>query len=240
VSITVIEPCLPVNATFTPLGEVLGLDPHTQAFTDTSTATPTAWTWNATNVTGNNTPFTFSTINNPSHDFGVGNFFIQLNVSNACSANTSWQITFINVSAYIPPAPTPTPNVTSTTQMAPPQYAEKTYFYWMGGISVVFFLGSILVKKAEDVLAGIATVLLFVTAVLSTTVNVTTSSVLFDPPVYFSNGTAMTPGTQIINSIHLIQAVPEITILFGILCGIAFVNTIRFYTMKVAEYTEET
>jgi PKD repeat protein len=98
----------PPNSTFTPTGEVTGCDPKSVTFTDTSTNTPTAWVWNATNVTGNNTMFTFSTLQNPVHSFGIGNFTINLTSENAFGANESWQVSWINVSGACAPV-TPVP-----------------------------------------------------------------------------------------------------------------------------------
>jgi hypothetical protein len=95
----------PPNSTFTPVGETTGCSPTSISFTDTSGApggVPTAWWWNATNTTGNNTPFTFSTLQNPKWAFGLGNFSVQLNSSNAWGYNTSWQVTWINVSGFCP------------------------------------------------------------------------------------------------------------------------------------------
>lgn len=76
------------------------------AFTDGSNTTrygynsaPTTWAWNFTDVTGNNTPITFSTSQNPTYTFGSGNFSIVLNSSNAQGFNLSTQKTFINISA---------------------------------------------------------------------------------------------------------------------------------------------
>jgi PKD repeat protein len=76
-----------------------GTAPLTVAFTDTSTNTPIGWIWNATNVTGNNTPFTFSTEHNPTQTFGVGNYSIVLNASNSAGSNLTTQFIFINVTA---------------------------------------------------------------------------------------------------------------------------------------------
>ena len=101
----------PPNSTFTPSGEVTGCDPKSVTFTDTSGApggTPTAWVWNATNITGNNTMFTFSNLQSPVHSFGIGNFTINLTSSNAFGENESWQVTWINVSGVCP-ATTPVP-----------------------------------------------------------------------------------------------------------------------------------
>ena len=59
--------------------------------------TPTAWNWSFRNVTGNNTPVWFSTLQNPTQTFGVGNSSIVLNASNSAGYNLSTQTTFINV-----------------------------------------------------------------------------------------------------------------------------------------------
>jgi PKD repeat protein len=56
---------------------------------DTSTNTPTSWQWNATNLIGNNTPFTFSTAQHPPVILPIGNWFIQLIASNSAGSNTS-------------------------------------------------------------------------------------------------------------------------------------------------------
>jgi len=79
-------------------------------FNDTSSnSAPTQWVWNATNVTGNNTPFTFSSSKNTTYTFGTGNFSISLNASNSRGNNISTQISFVNVSTspiIIPPVTT--------------------------------------------------------------------------------------------------------------------------------------
>lgn len=97
-----------------------GVAPLTVQFNDTSTNTPTAWNWNFTNVTGNNTPVSFSTSQNPSQSFGIGNFSIKLNASNSAGSNISAQTTFVNVSST-PELPisanfTSTPNPSNTGQ----------------------------------------------------------------------------------------------------------------------------
>jgi PKD repeat protein len=74
-----------------------GTAPTTVQFNDTTVVPTIQWVWNATNVTGNNTPFTFSNIKNATYTFGVGNWSIKLNVSDGVY-NTSTQTTFINVS----------------------------------------------------------------------------------------------------------------------------------------------
>jgi PKD repeat protein len=75
----------------------------TVSFTDTSTNTPTAWSWSFRNVAGNNTQVVFSTVKNPAHTFGVGNYSIVLDASNSAGHGISTQGTFINVTALIAP-----------------------------------------------------------------------------------------------------------------------------------------
>jgi PKD repeat protein len=83
-----------------------GMSPLPVKFTDTSSNSPTAWSWSFRNVTGNNTEATFSTDQNPEYTFGVGNWSIILNATNAGGSNVSTQSTFINVTAI----PVPTAN----------------------------------------------------------------------------------------------------------------------------------
>jgi len=73
-------------------------------FTDLSTNDPTSWEWNATNVTGNNTPITFSTIQNTTFTFDVGNWFIELVSTNSLGSNTSIQNSWVNVTQLPPVA----------------------------------------------------------------------------------------------------------------------------------------
>ena len=96
-------------ASFTP-SVTSGTAPLTVTFADGSTNSPTGWAWNATNVTGNNTPFTFSTLQSPPQVFGVGNFSISLMATNSGGSNVSTQVTFINVSAPYPTFTSITPN----------------------------------------------------------------------------------------------------------------------------------
>jgi outer membrane protein assembly factor BamB len=89
-----------------------GTAPLAVQFNDTSSNTPTAWNWSFRNVTpGNNTQVWFSTVQTPTHTFGVGNYSIVLNASNSAGSNLSTQVTFINVTAI----PAPVVNATATT-----------------------------------------------------------------------------------------------------------------------------
>jgi PKD repeat protein len=91
------SPTVPVIASFT-ANVTSGTAPLGVAFTDTSTGAPTAWTWNATNVTGNNIPYTFSTEQNPAETFGIGNYSIVLTASKATGSDTSDPL-WINVTS---------------------------------------------------------------------------------------------------------------------------------------------
>lgn len=107
--IVIISYITPTGGAVTPVASFTqsttsGTAPLSVQFNDTSTNTPTAWQWNATNVTGNNTPFTFSTIKNPTYTFGFGNFSIALNASNSAGGNVSAQDTWINVTLLPPNA----------------------------------------------------------------------------------------------------------------------------------------
>lgn len=58
-------------------------------FVDNSTGA-TSWRWNATNLTGNNTPVTFSIVQNPSPiQFAPGNYLINLTVVNSVGSNST-------------------------------------------------------------------------------------------------------------------------------------------------------
>jgi PKD repeat protein len=96
--ITAGTPTSPPIAYFT-TNVTSGTAPLAVKFTDTSINTPTTWVWSFTNVTGNNTPVMWSTVQSPTRTFGVGNFSIMLNASNSGGHGISSQVTFINVTA---------------------------------------------------------------------------------------------------------------------------------------------
>jgi hypothetical protein len=76
-----------------------GTAPLAVRFNDTSGNSLTSWNWSFTNVTGNNTPVSWSTEQNATQTFGVGNFSIALNASNSAGYHIARQVTFINVTA---------------------------------------------------------------------------------------------------------------------------------------------
>lgn len=93
-----IETAIPPTATFTAV-PTSGADPLSVQLTETSTSSGTSWVWNATNVTGNNVPFTFNTTSgSPIQAFSQGNYSISLKSTNAGGSNISTQVTFVNVS----------------------------------------------------------------------------------------------------------------------------------------------
>jgi len=81
-----------------------GTAPFAVQFNDTSVNSMTSWDWSFTNVTGNNTPVSWSTEQNATQTFGVGNFSIALYAGNSGGHNFVRKVTFINVTA---PAVTP-------------------------------------------------------------------------------------------------------------------------------------
>ncbi len=111
--ITISPPLAPPVSSFT-ANQTSGYYPLPVQFNDTSSNTPTAWNWSFNNVTGNNTEVFWSTERNATNVFGIGNFSIKLNSSNADGYNISAGILFINTSAIIiPPVASFTSNVTS-------------------------------------------------------------------------------------------------------------------------------
>jgi PKD repeat protein len=78
---------------------VSGYAPQAVQFNDTSITTPTAWNWSYTNVTpGNNTQIWWSQIQNATNTFGVGNWDIRLNVTNATGFATTTSPYYVNIS----------------------------------------------------------------------------------------------------------------------------------------------
>jgi len=81
-----------------------GAAPLAVQFNDTSANSLNSWDWSFTNVTGNNTPVSWSTEQNATQTFGAGNFSIALKAGNPGGSNVVRQVTFINVTG---PAATP-------------------------------------------------------------------------------------------------------------------------------------
>ena len=79
-----------------------GAPPLGVQFNDTSTDTVamSAWNWSFQNVTGNNTQVWFSTTQNATHGFGVGNYKIVLNATNTYGTNISTQTTWVNATTF--------------------------------------------------------------------------------------------------------------------------------------------
>jgi PKD repeat protein len=94
INITAVPPVASFSANST-----TGIYSGTIQFTDTSSGTPTTWDWKFTNTSGNNTPTTFATTQNPAYTFGGGNYSISLTVSNSAGSNNSVSALFVNVSS---------------------------------------------------------------------------------------------------------------------------------------------
>ena len=110
--------------TYTPSS---GTSPLSVSFTDTSTGAPTSRNWTFRNATGNNTPISFSTVQNPVQVFGIGNYSIALNATNAIGSNISAQASWVNVSApIIPLVSSFTVNTTSGNANLPVLFTDTT------------------------------------------------------------------------------------------------------------------
>jgi PKD repeat protein len=93
-----------------------GTAPLGITFTDTSTNSPTSWSWGAKNITGNNTWVSFSTTQSFIQAFGLGNWSINLTASNSAGSNVSAQISYINITL---PAPLSSFNATPLSGSSP-------------------------------------------------------------------------------------------------------------------------
>jgi PKD repeat protein len=87
------------TANFT-MNSTSGVPRKAVLFTDTSTDTPTSWTWQSYNDSSSSPGWTtFSTSASSTHTFGNGNFTIKLTVANAYGSDSN--ISVLNVSAGI-------------------------------------------------------------------------------------------------------------------------------------------
>lgn len=95
-----IQTVLPPISTFS-LNPTSGHEPLAVQFIDTSYYGGNFWEWSATNVIGNNTPFIFSTEQNPNQIFNYGDYLIKLNSTNSAGNNISYQKSWVNVTKSI-------------------------------------------------------------------------------------------------------------------------------------------
>jgi PKD repeat protein len=85
-------------------------------FNDTSITSITDWNWSYTNTTpGNGTQIWWSQIRNATQSFGVGNWNINLNVTNASGSNVSTPYYWVNISQSTPPVASFTKDKTGGT-----------------------------------------------------------------------------------------------------------------------------
>jgi PKD repeat protein len=93
---------VPPVASFT-VSPISGIPPLGISLNDTSTNTPTSWSWGAKNVTGNNTWIPIGNrLQNDVAMLGSGNWSINLTAANSGGSNISTQISFVNVSGIVP------------------------------------------------------------------------------------------------------------------------------------------
>jgi hypothetical protein len=129
-------------------------------------------------------------------------------------------------------APTP---VANATVVQPPQYADRSYFYFFGTGAFVMMIGALIVRRNAEIFSGLAAIFALVSAIISSTTNFSRNFVYFDPATMFSNGTAMTNGTVVVNHTFVVLPTIEAQIVFLVLMGFAVVSTIRFYLNKYGE-----
>jgi PKD repeat protein len=87
----------PPVSSFT-VNSTTGVAPFGVQFTDTSFPTGSSWKWNATNISGNNVEYTFSTEQNPIASFTIkGDYYIKLISTNDVGTNISTQNTTLKV-----------------------------------------------------------------------------------------------------------------------------------------------
>ena len=90
-----------------------GPAPLTVVFTDTSTNSPTSWSWTFGDIGAGNT----STVQNPSHTYTVaGTYSVNLTVANAGGSNTLIKTNYITVAQ---PVPAPVANFAGTPTAGP-------------------------------------------------------------------------------------------------------------------------
>ena len=87
----------PPNSTFT-YSPSEGTTPVSVQFNDTSTNTPTSWSWGRKNLTST-TWVQFNTTRNATQSFVVGNWSVNLTATNAGGSNISTQVSWVNVTA---------------------------------------------------------------------------------------------------------------------------------------------
>jgi PKD repeat protein len=88
-------------AAFTPTGTTTGIDLVSVTYTDTSTGTISDYNWSYQGISGgNNTLTVFSTAQNVTASFNVGNFSIKHGINGTAGSNISTQIAWVNVSTY--------------------------------------------------------------------------------------------------------------------------------------------
>jgi len=94
IKVTAVKPVASFSSNVT-----LGTVPLNVAFTDTSTGTPTTWSWNFGDGTAN------STVKNPTHGYSkVGNYTVVLTSTNSAGSSTAAKTNYIKVAAVKPVA----------------------------------------------------------------------------------------------------------------------------------------
>lgn len=111
------------------------------------------------------------------------------------------------------------------------QYIDETLFMFIAAFAVVFFLISFLPSQYQDLISGIATILLAVAAFMSTRVAHVEIQAILDPRIVNeSNMTVLRESGSMVHVTYVVQPEPLATALFGIFFIISIVNLIRVIT----------
>jgi len=128
INVTAAPPPAPV-ADFTGTPTTVSLGTAVQ-FNDTSTYSPTSWSWNFGDSLG-------SSLQNPSHVYtSIGLYNVSLTATNAQGSDTKTRINYINVTALAPPVASFTSNVTSGAPPLSVQFTDTstnnpTSWHWL-------------------------------------------------------------------------------------------------------------
>lgn len=132
----------------------------------------------------------------------------------------------------IPAAATDVESLSNTTVLiSSGQYIDEGLFLFIAAFAVVFFLISFLPTTYQDLISGIATILLVVAAFMSTRVAKVEIQAVLDPRIVnMSNMTVLRESSSIVHVTYVVQPEPLATALFTVFTIISVVNLIRVIT----------
>jgi PKD repeat protein len=206
-----------------------GTAPLEVSFTDLSTGGPTSWAW--TFGDGNT-----SIVQHPTHTYATGGTYtIVLNATNAYGSDLETKTGYITVSNATTPTPTPTPPSNTTYFNATIiDSGDTPYLPWeiwlmLLIVTMVFFFGSIMIQRCNDICAMLAAVLIPTVAYLSGYID------------FHGVEVTQVAGEILIAPYSNIAHPPYVAYLFGVgFFGVAIVNVFRvWFTNRRRENLED-